>query len=130
MRKLIALIVAMTIPATPAGLAAQQSAPPVIEAAAFRQMAASIPLGSRVRVQTTAGRRLTATLMNVTDEAIVVKRESRVPERALSIRFEDLSSLKRHEPRGLGLGKALGIGLAAGAGAMLTLFLIVLSIDD
>ena len=68
--------------------------------------------------------------MNVTDDTIVVKRDSRVPEPALSIRFDELSSLKRQEPRGIGLGKALGIGLAAGGGAMLTLFLIVLSIED
>jgi hypothetical protein len=128
MRKLIALVVAMTI-AAPA-FAKQQSAAPAIEAAAFHQMAAGIPLGSRVRVQTTAGKRLTATLMNVTDEAIVVKRESRVPEPALSIRFDELALLKRQEPRGIGLGKALGIGLAAGGGAMLTLFLIILSIED
>jgi hypothetical protein len=130
MRKLIAVMVAMTLATTNAAFAAQQSAAPAIEAAAFHQMAAGIPLGSRVRVQTTAGKRLTATLMNVTDEAIVVKRESRVPEPALSIRFEELASLKRQEPRGIGLGKALGIGLAAGGGAMLTLFLIILSIED
>ena len=130
MRQLIAVVVAMTIASAPAAVAAQQSATPAIEAAAFQHMAAGIPPGTRVRVQTTAGKRLTATLMNVTDETIVVKRESRVPEPAIAIRFDELSSLKRQEPRGIGLGKALGIGLAAGGGAMLTLFLIILSIED
>jgi hypothetical protein len=130
MRALIAIVVSATIVLAPVFVAAQQSASPAIEAAAFRQMAAAIPAGSRVRVQTTTGRRLTATLMNVTDEAIVVKRESRVPEPALSIRFDELSSLERHEPRGIGWGKALGIGLAAGGAAMLTLFLIFVSIED
>jgi hypothetical protein len=130
MRQLIAVVVAMTIASAPSAVAAQQTASPAIEAAAFQHMASGIPLGTRVRVQTTAGQRLTATLMNVTDETIVVKRESRVPEPAISIRFDELSSLKRQEPRGIGLGKALGIGLAAGGGAMLTLFLIILSIED
>jgi len=130
MRKLILTIVIIATTTTQAAFAGQQKAPPAIEAVAFRQMAAAIPPGSRVRVQTTTGRRLTVTLMNVTDEEIVVKRESRVPEPALSIRFDELASLKRHEPRGIGIGKALGIGLAAGGGAMLTLFLIVLSIED
>lgn len=129
MQQLITVLMVMTIATTPA-LAAQQSAAPAIEAAAFQRMASGIPLGTRVRVQTAAGRRLTATLMSVTDEAIVVKRDSRVPEPALSIRFDELASLKRQEPRGIGLGKALGIGLAAGGGAMLTLFLIVFSIAD
>ena len=128
MRQLIAVMVIMSISAP--AFAAQQSASPAIEAAAFQHMAAGIPLGTRVRVQTTAGRRLTATLMNVTDETIIVKRDSRVPEPALSIRFDELSSLKRQEKRGIGLGKALGLGVAAGGGAMLTLFLIFLSIED
>jgi hypothetical protein len=87
-------------------------------------------LGSRVRVSTVEGRRLTATLMQVTDDAIVVKRESRVPEPAVTVRFEQLAALQRHEPRGIGLAKALGIGAAAGAGAILTLFLIALSVSD
>lgn len=130
MRHLITVLMVITIATTPVALGAQHATSPAIEAAAFQHMAAGIPLGTRVRVQTTVGRRLTATLMNVTDDTIVVKRDSRVPEPALSIRFDELSSLERHEPRGIGLGKALGIGLAAGGGAMLTLFLIVLSIED
>ena len=56
--------------------------------------------------------------------------EARVPEPALSIRYDELSSLKRHVPRGMGLGKVIGIGLAAGAGAMLTLVAIVASVAD
>jgi hypothetical protein len=130
MRQLTAFIVVITIATTPAAFASQQNTPAAIEAAAFHQLAAGIPPGSRVRVQTMAGKRLTATLMTVTDEAIVVKRESRLPEPALAIRFDELSSLKRHEPRGIGWAKALGIGLAAGGAAMLTLFLIFVSIED
>lgn len=130
MRSIITAVIVGALIVPSAAFAGQQSASPPVEATAFRQMAAGIPLGSRVRVQTAAGRQLTATLMNVTDEAIVVKRESRVPEPALSIRFDELTSLKRQEARGIGLGKALGIGLAAGAGAMLTLFAIALSISD
>jgi hypothetical protein len=110
--------------------ASQQSASPAVEATAFRQLAHGLPLGSLVRLQTTSGRRLTATLMSVSEEAIVVKREARIPEPALSIRFDELSSLKRHEPRGMGLAKALGIGVAAGAGAILTIFAIAVSLDD
>lgn len=130
MRQVITMVMALTIATTPVALAAQQNASPAIETAAFRQLAGGIPLGTRVRVQTTAGKRLTATLMQVTEDVIVVKRESRVPEPALSIRYDELSLLKRQEPRGIGLGKALGIGVAAGAGALLTLFLIVASIAD
>jgi hypothetical protein len=124
---LIAALVFVTQPAW----ADQRDVSPAIEANAVRQMAAAIPLGTRVKVRTSGGRRLTATLMSVTDEAIVVKREARVPEPAVSIRFDEVIELQRDEARsGFSLGKALGIGLAAGAGAILTLFAIAVSIGD
>jgi hypothetical protein len=100
------------------------------EAAAFQQLAATLPLGSRVDVQTRAGRRLTATLMHVTSDAIIVKRESRVPEPAVSIPFAELTRLRRHEKSGFSLAKAVGVGLAAGVGAILTVFAIAVSLDD
>ena len=100
------------------------------EAAAFQQLAASIPLGSRVHVQTRAGLRLTATLMHVTSDAIVIKRESRIPEPAISVPFAELTRLRRHETSGFSVAKAVGVGLAAGVGAILTMFAIAVSIDD
>jgi len=64
-------------------------------------------------------------------EGIVLKRESRVPEPAITIRFDELARLQRDERGGgLSVGKAVGIGLAAGAGAILTLFAILFSLDD
>jgi hypothetical protein len=130
MQRLIAIVLTMSA-AMPAGAwASQKDVPPAVEAAAFKQLAAAIPPGARVRVETRGGRRLTATLMSASDEGVVLKRETRVPEPAVQLRYDELSSLQRHERRGIGLGKALGIGLAAGAGAMLTLFLIFLSVAD
>lgn len=108
---------------------AQQTLSADAEAAAFRQLAAAIPLGSRIKVQSRDGRRLTATLMAVTDEAIVVKRESRVPEPAVNIPFAELTRLRLEERSGFSIGKAIGIGLAAGVGAILTLFAIAVSLD-
>lgn len=100
------------------------------EAAAFQQLAAGIPLGSRVKVRTTAGRRLTATLMSVGASEIVVKRLSRVPEPAVSVPFTELSELRREERGGFSAGKAIAVGLAAGVGAILTLFAIAVTLDD
>ena len=94
-------------------------------------MAAAIPLGSRVKLQIREGRRMTATLMSVSDEAIVVKRESRLPEPAVTIRFDELARLQRDERNGgFTIAKAIGVGLAAGVGAILTLFAIAVSLDD
>jgi hypothetical protein len=131
MNAFIAVLVAALIATTPvATLNAQQNVPPATEAAAFKTMAAVIPLGTRIKVQTSSGRRLTATLMSVTDEGLVVKREARVPEPAVTISFNELTRLQRAERNGLGFAKAIGIGLAAGAGAILTLFAIFASVAD
>ena len=100
------------------------------EISAFRQLAAGIPAGSRIKVRTTDGQRLTATLMAVEAEQVVVKRLSRVPEPAVAIAFADLAELRRDERAGFGVGKAIGIGLAAGVGAILTLFAIAATIED
>jgi hypothetical protein len=122
--------VVLSILFTPGLTRAQQTLSADAEIAAYKQLAAGIPLGSRVRVQTREGRRMTATLLSITDEAIVIKRESRVPEPAVSVPFTALTRFHLQEKSGFSMGKALGIGLAAGVGAILTLFAIAVSIDD
>lgn len=134
MRILIALLIlGLTGVGPPAGVvvAAQRDVTAGEEIAALKRMAAAIPPGSRVTVHLASGRRLTATLMSVNDEGVVVKRHSRVPEPALAIRFDELARLQRDDRGGgFSLGKAVGVGLAAGAGAILTMFAIALSLDD
>ena len=132
MRAVIAVVIAMLIAVGPASAAAsQREATTAEEAQAFRAMAAGIPLGSRVKVHIREGRRMTATLMSVSEDAIVVKRESRVPEPAVTIRFDELARLERDDRKGgFTIGKAIGVGLAAGAGAILTLFAILVTVDD
>jgi hypothetical protein len=131
MRAFIAMTVAVAMAFAPTiAAASQREASAAEEMKAAQVMAAAIPLGSRVKVQSRSGRRLTATLMAVTDEAIVVKREARVPEPAVTIRYDELARLERSERGGFSVVKAIGIGLAAGAGAILTMFAIAVSIDD
>ena len=132
MRMLIALlIVGLTGAGPTAAVVAQRDVTAGEEIAALKRMAAAIPPGARVRVHLANGRRMTATLMSVSDEGVVVKRHSRVPEPALAIRFDELARLQRDDRGGgFSLGKAVGVGLAAGAGAILTMFAIALSLDD
>ncbi len=109
-------------------LAAQSQAP--VEAAAWKEVAGAIPLGSRVKAQTVEGRRISGTLMQVNDGAVLVKRNTRLPEPAVAIAFTDLSRLERdHGSGGINLAKAVGIALAAGAGVMVTLFAIAMQLD-
>lgn len=130
MKAITAIIVVMVLVISPSLAHAQQALSADAEAAAFKQLAAGIPLGSLVKLQVRDGRRLTATLMAVDDEGIVVKRASRVPEPAVAVRFGELTRLQREVKGGFSAAKALGIGLAAGVGAILTLFAIAVSIDD
>jgi len=130
MKKITVVITAIALWLTPQLVAAQQSVGPGAEANFTRQMANSIGIGTRVKVQTKAGKRMTATLMAITDEAVVVKRDSRVPEPAVEVPFADIARLQRQERGGITVGKAIGIGLAAGAGAILTLFAIAVSVSD
>ena len=109
--------------------AARLQAP--VEAAAWKGVAGAIPLGSRVKVQTLDGKRVIGTLMQVNDGGVLVKKNSRLPEPAVSIAFADLSRLERDHGNGNGvsLAKALGIAAATGAGFVFTLFAIALQFD-
>ena len=110
-------------------LAAQPQAPPV-EAAAWKDVAGAIPLGSRVKAHTVEGRRITGTLMQVSDGAVLVKRNTRLPEPAVSIAFTDLSRLERdHGNGGINIAKAVAIAVGAGAGVVFTIFMIALQFD-
>ena len=124
----IVIVIAALVFATP--VSAQDALTRDAETAAFQQLASGIPPGTRVKVRTTDGRRLTATFMASDDLHIVVKRHSRVPEPAVAIAFAELAELRREERSGFSNGKAIGIGLAAGVGAILTMFAIAVSIDD
>jgi hypothetical protein len=131
MTRTISAFVIITALCTQTAFAAQQQIPPAMEAAAMKEMASSIPLGSRVKLQTTGGRRMTATLMAIDEAGLIVKRASRLPEPAVMISFSELARLEReHVKDGFSIGKAIGVGLATGAGVILTMFAIALSIDD
>jgi hypothetical protein len=86
-------------------------------------MAAAIPLGSKVKAQTNEGKRISGTLMSVTADAVMIKKNTRLPEPAVSVPFPSLARLELQTSEGMNAGKIVGLGLAAGAGAILTLFL-------
>lgn len=97
------------------------------ESASWRNVAISIPPGSRVKVETFEHRRYTGTLMHVTDTAVVIKRSTRLPEPPVTILFDQVARLEQ-DRGGTSIGKAIGIGVAAGAGAMMSLILLAIAI--
>jgi hypothetical protein len=75
------------------------------------------------------GTRVSGTLMRVDDTSILVKRNARVPEPALTVPFDRVANLERDHGGGFSWGKAVGIGLGGGVGAILTMLVIALQID-
>lgn len=94
----------------------------------FRKVAEAIPLGSKVRIHTLDGKRVSGTLMRVDDGSVMVKKNTRLPEAAVSVSYDRMSTIER-DHGGVSWGKAIAIGAAAGGGAILTLFVIALQID-
>jgi hypothetical protein len=99
------------------------------ESTAWRKVAEAIPLGTKVKVQTIDGKRLKGTLLRVDSTSVMVKRNTRRPEAATAITFENISNMERDHGGGMNWAKALGIGLGAGAGVIVTMFFIALQLD-
>jgi hypothetical protein len=126
----VAVIATMVVAGAPVQ-ALQKDVSASIEAQAWRDAAAAIPLGSRVKVQLLRGRRFNGTLIGADNNGVLVKKNTRMSEPAIAIRFDELARLERVEGgNGMGVGKAIGIGLATGVGAILTLFAVLVTIGD
>ena len=99
------------------------------EAQQWRKVADAIPLGSKVKIQTLEGKRLSGTLMRVDDTGVAVKKNTRLPEAAVTVTYDAIANIERDHGGGMNLGKAIGFGLAAGASAIATIFVIALQLD-
>ena len=99
------------------------------EASQWRKVADAIPLGSKVRVQRLDGSRVNGTLMRVDDDALTLKRNTRLPEASTAVAFDQIANIEREHGGGMSWGKAIGMGLGAGAGAILTILVIALQLD-
>jgi hypothetical protein len=85
-----------------------------------------LPIGSRVRVALTEGRRIKGILMQADDTGIVVQPRTRVPEAPIQIAADRILAVEL-ETNG-GVGKAIGVGIASGVGGALAFFLIMAAI--
>ena len=95
---------------------------------AWRKVAEAIPLGSKVKIHTIEGKRVSGTLMRVDGTSMMIKKSTRLPEPAVVVQFDRVSNIEK-DTGGMSVGKALLIGLGAGAGALLTVLFVALAID-
>ena len=98
------------------------------EASSWRKVAESVPLGSKVKVQTFEGKRVSGTLMRVDETGVMIKKNTRMPEAGVLVTYDAIANIER-DKGGMSWAKVIGIGLVAGAGAILTVFVIALSMD-
>jgi hypothetical protein len=89
---------------------------PHAETAAIASYAQKLPVGSRVKVERLSGGAIKGTLIKASDEAIVVQRNTRVPEPPVEIRIADVTRVtldsNNHTGRNIALGIAAGVGAA------------------
>lgn len=83
-----------------------------------------LPAGSRVRVEQTSGHSFRGTLMSTTATAIVVQKNTRVPEAPVEVPMASIARITLDNPTGSS-GKAIGIGIAAGVGITFAFFAIL-----
>jgi hypothetical protein len=113
------------------GLALTQRAmSPAEERNAWLGAAKALPPGVTVKVELGSGRRITGTLISVTDDAVLVKQRGRSTRPALEIPLADISRIERVSKDGVSFAKVIAGGAAAGAGAFLTIFAVMLMISD
>ncbi len=134
-RSLVALIVCAALTTQCAGVRAAQRQPapqtaPGTSATGVLAAAERIPVGSRVRVTLDGGRRMTAVLLGVDGDEVVVRERTRIPEPPLRLAADRISWIEVDAGR-MGFGKMIAIGAAIGAGVTLALLAVLAaSIDD
>ena len=99
------------------------------ETETWKRVAGSIPLGTKVKIHTLAGKRVSGTLMRVDDTAVMVKKNTRLPEPAVVVPFDLVSNIEKDTGSNVNVAKAILIGAGVGAGVLLTMFAIALQLD-
>jgi len=99
----------------------------VTDAQIWRGVAEAMTPGSPVRIRLVRGGRISAVLLAVNDEGIVIKPKGRLPEAARTVSFSEIDLLEVDEHRGMSAGKAAAIGIGAGAAGGLAFLLVMLA---
>ena len=122
MKTVIAILVVLTTVQPLAASAQVPQSGPV-----WRTFAETVEPGTRIRVRLQDGRRLSATLIQVTDEALLIQPRTRVPVPVQPLPYDAIASLEREAP-GMSVGKAAAIGVGAGVATFFGVFLIMLAV--
>jgi hypothetical protein len=104
---------------------AQAPEPPgVQDRAVLAEYVQRLPAGSRIRVERTSGNALRGTLMKATPDAIVVQKNTRVPEAPVEVPLSQVTRVTL-EPTSSSIGKHIAIGVGSGVAATFGVLLIL-----
>jgi len=129
MRKLVAMMLCAAVMMSGCASAtgtrmATAPQPPVVDTTAMADYVQRLPAGSRVRVERNDGSVLHGTLMKTAADAIVVQKNTRVPESPVSIPIGQIARVTVETGGGSSTGKAVAIGIASGVGAFFAILAI------
>jgi hypothetical protein len=130
---MLALVLCATVLTTGCASAGARSAlagpqaPVPNQRATMAEYVQQLPVGSRVRVERVEGGAIRGTLMKATGDAIVVQKNTRLPEPPIQIALSDVTRVTV-EGGGSSTAKAIGIGIAAGVGGVLAFFAILAAV--
>src|SRR5262245_34896072 len=124
MRRLLAILICLSLIIPGAGCASAGGtrmatpttmAPSVVDTAAMADYVGRLQAGSKVRVELTSGAALRGTLMKTAPDAIVVQKNTRIPEAPIQIPLAQIARVTV-DNGGTSPAKAVGIGIASGVG--------------
>ena len=95
----------------------------VVSTSAMADYVQRLPAGSRVRVERVDGSSFRGTLMKAGPDAIVVQKNTRVPEPPVEVAMAQIARVTI-ENGGSSTGKAVAIGIASGVGAFFAILAI------
>jgi len=129
MRKLLAILICLSLTIPAAGCASAGQTPvtvapqPSVDAGAMAGYVQRLPAGSRVRIERADGSVMHGTLMSATEDRIVVQKNTRLPEPPIEVPVAQLARVTT-ENSGTSTAKAVAIGIASGVGAFFAILAI------
>jgi hypothetical protein len=94
----------------------------------WRGFAQKLEPGRLLKIRMIGGPRFTATLLQVSDDGMMVQPKTRAAVPPQEVRFDRIETLEVDHSKGIGIGKAVAIGAAVGAGAWLALMALAFAV--
>jgi len=112
-RSIFAILLTVALATT--SVAAQQSAD---EARGWRALAGTLEPAAMVSIRLKDGKHIVGTILDHSDDSLVLKPRTRIPVAARAIAFSDIESIERKKT-GMSPGAKVLIGVGVGIGALM-----------